>query len=370
MNQQLEKHPYFEAWSDPASGVTSYLLREVVAPVQQSFYYTQPSLTADERWLWMMVAWPPAPARSLGLVSLDPENPTVRHFPQAQFPTALPLITPDGGVWFGAGDTIHHMDMSGASRPVFRLPGDFIGGRQLHRLATHLSLSADGRQLLLDGSVGDTWFVGTVDLESGAFHLIREFSTHHNHALFSTIDPQLFIVAHDQYRNPTTGEFIHHTQRTFLMDLSGERYDCINPQFKCSPFHGACHEWWSKDGWICFIDYDSGAYACNPATGQTQHVWEEPLCHAHCSSDRRFWCADQSPYLWREKPCEVLLFDRVSGRRTAIQSAMPMPGGDYWATRQTYHLDPHPQFSPLDSSVVYTAVTPAGRPTVAISPLR
>lgn len=364
----LADHPLFEVFTDPRSGVVSYLLKEVVAPVQQSFYYTQASLSADERWLWLMAAWPPAPARTLAVVSLDPAKPVVRTFPQAQFPTALPLIAPDGGVWFGAGASIHHMDLEGRTTLAFTLPDDFLAGRRLDRLATHLSLSAEGRFLLLDGAVGDRWFVGTAELATGGFRLIREFDTYHNHALFSPVHPERVTIARDQHRHPFTGVFTHHTQRTFLMDTNGSDYICINPQFPCSPFHGACHEWWTRDGRIAYIDYDTGAYCYDPESGATTHVWKEPLCHAHCSGDRRFWCADQSPYFWRERPCQVLFYDTATDCRVEIQSAMPMPGTDYWATRSTYHIDPHPQFSPRDSCVVYTA-TVGRRATVALTPI-
>lgn len=368
MESILAAHPHFEKFTDPQSGITSYLLKEVVAPVQQSFYYTQPSLTADENWLWLYVAWPPAPARTLAVLSMHPDRPVVRHFPQAQFPTALPLVAADGGVWFGSGASIYKMDLDGTTLCVFTLPDEVIGGRRIDRLATHLSLSADGNKLLLDGALGTYWFVATVDLSSGNFQLIREFDTHHNHALFSPIDPDCFTIARDQFTNPLTGRFVHHTQRTHLMDVTNSRYTCINPQFPCAPFQGACHEWWSKDGHICYIDYATGAYAYDPSTGRTQHVWQEPLCHAHCSGDRRYWCADESPYKWREQPCKVLFFDAATGRRSEIQSAMPMPGGDYWATRKTYHLDPHPQISPKASCIVYTA-TNGGHATVALTPL-
>jgi hypothetical protein len=369
VTDSLVGHPLFKPFVDPVSGVTSHLLSEVVAPVQQSFYYVNPSLSADERLLWLMVAWPPSRARTLAVVSRDPANPFVRHFPQTQFPTAHPRVAPDGGVWFGSGPTIFRMDCAGNTRRIFTLSDDIIAGRELKRLATHLSLSADGKFFLLDGAIGDTWFVGTAELDSGKFHLIREFDAQHNHAQFSPVDPGLFMVARDHYTDPVTGKFHHHTQRSFLMDTDGDRHQCINPQFPCSPFHGACHEWWSQDGRLCYIDYDTGAYEYDPATGATVHAWKEPLCHAHCSRDRRFWCADESPYKWQKQPCKVLLFDRQTCRRTEIQSAMPMPGGDYWGTRSIYHIDPHPQFSPRDSYVVYTATNDHGRPTVALAPL-
>ncbi|MCC5807255.1 MAG: hypothetical protein JJU00_13105 [Opitutales bacterium] len=364
----LTTHPLFEAFTDPHSGVVSHVLKAVIAPIQQTFYYTNPSLTADERWLWIMTAWPPAPSRTLGLVCLDPGNPVVRHFPQAQFPGALPLVAPDGGVWFGAGAGLYHMSQDGEVRQVFKLPEEYIKGRELRRLATHLSLSSDGKYLLLDGQVGDHWFVGTAALAGGEFRLIREFASHHNHALFSPVHPDLFTIAHDQFRHPVTGEFTHHTERTHLMDVTGNRYECVNSQFRCSPFHGACHEWWSGDGRICYIDYDTGAYEYDLDTGITSHVWREPLCHAHCSGDRRWWCADESPYKWREQPCKVLLYNRLTQARIEVRSAMPMPSTDYWETRRVYHIDPHPQISPRGNYVVYTAIH-RGQPSAALCPI-
>ena len=38
--------PLFTPWRDPVSGVESFILTTRVAPVQQSFYYVTPSLTA------------------------------------------------------------------------------------------------------------------------------------------------------------------------------------------------------------------------------------------------------------------------------------------------------------------------------------
>lgn len=198
--------------------------------------------------------------------------------------------------------------------------------------------------------------------------LIQEFMARHNHGQFSPVDPELFLLAHDQYKDPVSGVFIHHTARTWLMNTSATRYACVNPAHRCYPFHGACHEWWSADGWLCYLDYDLGVYEVNVETGERNHLWKEPVCHAHCSSDRRHWCADESPYFWRERPCKLLYFHRETGRRVEIQSGMETPCGGYWANRSRYHIDPHPQFSPKDTWIVYTA-TPGGRPTVAFTPV-
>lgn len=364
----LERHPLFTPFTDPVSGVVSFLLKNGVAPVQQSLYYTQPSLSADGKWLWFHAAHPPAPSKHLAAVRLDPDRPEVRVFPQAQFPTAHPVIEAAGSVLFGAGPVVWRLDLEGKTTKVFELPPDYLAGRELKRLATHLTLSADGRNLLLDGQAGNQWFVGTADLATGEFRLIQEFMAHHNHAQFSPVDPELFLIAHDQYRDPVSGRFVHHLQRVFLMNTAGTRYEWITPDHLSAPFRGACHEWWSRDGWVCYLDYELGVYEYDPRTGERNHVWREPVCHAHCSADRRFWCADESPYKWRDKPCEVLFFDRQTGKRTAIQSGMAAPGGDYWATRATYHIDPHPQFSPDDQWIIYTS-TVENRVTVALTPV-
>ena len=72
---ELAGHPYFTPWIDPVSGMVSYVLTEQVAPVQQSFYFTNVSVSRDERWLWFYTAFPPNPHRMLGVVSLDPARP-------------------------------------------------------------------------------------------------------------------------------------------------------------------------------------------------------------------------------------------------------------------------------------------------------
>jgi len=131
----------------------------------------------------------------------------------------------------------------------------------------------------------------------------------------------------------------------------------------CAPGKGISHEWWSRDGRICYVHYDLGAYECDTASRKHQHVWREPLCHAHCDAQRRSWCADESPYKWAQKPCEVLFFDRAGGRKIAIASGLPEPP----LRRKSYHLDPHPQFSPRGTWVVYTT-TVRGMVDVALAP--
>lgn len=364
----LASHPLFDERIDPVSGVRSFYLKEIIAPVQQHFYFISDSVDAEEQNLWITCAWPPSKPQTLARVSLDPSNPEFVHYPQAAYDSARPLISPQGGIWFGVGPRIFHMDKAGQTEEIFCLPADYIDGRQLWDVATHLTLSADGRYLLLDGGVGNQWFVGTADIQTGEFRLLREFPSRHNHGQFSPTDPKRFLIARDQKADVVSGRFLHHAQRTWLMNLNTTEYRCLNPEHRCYPYHGACHEWWSRDGWLCYIDYDEGTYEMNVDTGEKNHLWTEPVCHAHCDASRRYWCADQSPYYWKERPCQVLFYDRETGKRLEIESAMDQPIPHIPNVRGLYHVDPHPQFSPQDSWIVYTA-TPNGRPTVALTEL-
>ncbi len=353
---------------DPQSGVRSFYLNEILAPVQQHFYFVNASVDAAEENLWFTCAWPPSKPKTLARVSLDPAKTEFQHYPQAAPDTAQPLLSPEGGLWFGSGHALFHLEPSGETREIFRLPESFVSGRRVDALATHLSLSADGRFLLLDGSVGNESFVGTVELASGEFDHLCTFPQRHDHAQFSPTHPTRFVLARDQQTDPVSGRFLHHRQRSWLMDLEDPGlYQCLNPKHRCSPFFGACHEWWAPDGVFCYIDYEQGGFELDlEVGGEPVQVWSEPLCHAHCSRERRYWCADESPYYWHERPCKVLFYDRETQKRVEIESAMDRPLPGVTGVRGLYHIDPHPQFSPQDSWIVYTA-TPEGRPTVALS---
>ncbi len=102
----------------------------------------------------------------------------------------------------------------------------------------------------------------------------------------------------------------------------------------------------------------------DPCTGRDEHVWREPLCHAHASADGRWWCADQDPYRWDQEPCRVLLLDARSGTRRVVHGGLPPPP----VARGPWHLDPHPQISPDGRFVVWMS-TARGRCEVAVTPL-
>lgn len=365
MTHCLDSHPCFEPWVDPASGITSYILSKRVAPVQQSFYFVNPCLSPDGNWLWFYAAFPPGAPKTLGVVSLDAEEPLIRHYPGDAFSSVSPMVGPESdAVYFCLGGAVWRQPLEEEPTIVASLDEAWINRRLMRRMATHLTLSADERYFLLDGDIGHHWWVGVADRHTGEVTVLKEFPRHHNHAQFSTTNPRLFLIAQDWWNDPVTGEYIPYDHRIWLMDVDQTIFEPLRPQDWYRHGSAASHEWWSKDGLICWVDYEEGAFECSLEDRVAHKVWQGPLCHAHCDSTRRYWCADESPYKWDSKPCQVLFYDRESGKQVAIVSAMPKPP----YPRSSYHLDPHPQFSPDGEWVVYTT-TVRGMVDVALTPV-
>jgi hypothetical protein len=363
----LDRHPYFRRWVDPQTGVASYILDKRVAPMQQSFYFTNPSLSPDEKWLWFYAIFPPGDRNTLGVVSMDPGNPFIRHYPNAQYTEASPMADDDGSILFAMRNSVYRMTLEGETKVVCTLSPDYIKRRPLARLATHLTRSADGKYLLLDGELANFWFVALGETATGEVKVLHESGRCLDHGQFSPVNPKLFSLAQDWWIDNISGQYFPFDQRIWLMDTEPSIFEPLIADHWFRHGTQACHEWWSGDGWMCWTDYEKGVYECDVTVKgprQAVHVWQGPLCHSHCDATRRYYCADESPYKWDRQPCKVKFFDRARGKEIDIVSAMPKPP----MGRNPYHLDPHPQISPKGTCVVYTT-TVRGLADIALAPV-
>ncbi len=357
----LSKHPYFESWIDPNTGVESFILTKRVAPLQQSFYFTASSFSADEEWLWFYAAFPPAAYRVLGAVSMDPNNPEIHLMLDASFSSASPMVDETGkGVYYCSRAQIRHKTIGGENKAIATLPGKYVKKRRLSKLASHLTLSADGKYFLLDGEVGNHWFAGLAERETGEVKILHEFGRRYEHAQFSPTDPDLFLLAQDWRNDPISGRSLFYDHRTWLMNVSQTKFEPLVPGMwnrHVDPNTGEldrpCHEWWGKDGSrIYYVDYNRGVYEVMvyDKVRKAKLVWPGSKCHANSGPNDRFFTADETPYLWRRKPCQIQFFDRKTGKQINIASGLPRPS----TPAQWYHLHPHPQISPRGTYVVYT----------------
>ena len=362
MKYDLAQHPYFESLTDKQTGITSHVLTKRVAEIQQGFYFVNSSVSADGEWLWFNCAFPPSPGKSLGVVSLNPQNPVIFHFPETQFSHESPLLAPEGNaVYFCQGPCIYKKTIGEKPVVVCTVDAADIAQRCFYGLATHLTMSADGKSLLVDMEIGNTWSIGVADIANGKIELLHEFPRKYNHAQFSPHDPDLFMMAEDWFYDRVSGRHVPFDHRTWLMNVAQTRFELINPKDWVRHNSYGSHEWWSKQGNILWVDYDKGVFEYNLKTEQTTHIWKRTLCHAHCDAAARYFCADESPYRWDKEDCAVKFFDRATGRDIDI-AVLPKPAYE----RRAYHLDPHPHFSTAGDCIIYTT-TARGMIDVAIT---
>lgn len=368
----LAAHPFFTKWRDPDSGVDSYLLTERVAPFQRGLYFVTPSISEDGRWLWFSAAFPPSRTWFLAVASLDPARPTLRWFPQAPMAQGGPILTPAGdAVFMPIHDGVHRITADGGTTEIARLPPEWVGHRHLFAVSSNLTRSADGRHLVLDSHIGNRWLISLLELATGRVTPLRWFHHCHHHAQFSPVDPELILLGQGPWYDPITGNKGDIDIRMWLMDTKLTRYEPLFGDLWFNHNCRSCHEWWTRDGRVCWVDYDDGIYECRPSEHPRQRrlVWRRRLlCHGQCDGEARLFCADENPYEQPpEHPRRVVFFDRATGRETPIAAGLPsppVPPDD----RRSYHLDPHPHFAARDRFIVYTT-TARGTVDVALTPV-
>lgn len=351
-----ESSPLFTAWTDPVSRVRSHVLTERAARWQQSFYFTSSGFSDDGRWIWFYASDPPSP-HVLGLV--DTVAGTVETYPETHFEAESPFVDPQTGevFWAHAGGVFRREP--GAGRPVgeVALVGDEVtGGREVRRVSTHLTRSADGQLLNLDLWTGDRWQVGVVDIESGALDVWFESERRYQHSQFHPTEPRTLLMAQDYWHDDHTGERQHWANRIWLLDqgkgphpLFPEDDPRVQVQF---------HEWWAADGaGVYYVDvgWGTGHQALDGSERRT--VWPGGTCHSHASADGSLFVGDINTYGWDPEPCRVAFYDAATDLQIDIVTEWP------WPERRAYlgyHPDPHPRFVLDDEYVAYTTTVLGG----------
>ena len=368
----VEQSPLFTPWRDPVSGVESFILGKHVAPLQQSFYYVNPSFGDDGRFLWIYCAFPPAgnanQGRSLAVVDLKLQE--IRHFPETGFLDASPAVDPaTAEAYWCTGLEIWKRGPLAGDTPalVNRFPQSLARNRRPWRIATHLTFSADRTSLNIDAEIGRQFFVGHAPLDGSDVVIWQELRRAYNHGQFSPADPDLQLINQDSAIDPVTGDCPNYENRMWLI-RRGEKAVPIFADAAASgaPMHG--HEWWSADGkHVWYIHYGRGVMRVNPfAPGvagapEPERMWaSDTVSHAHTDATESYVVADCQPGV-ATGISKVIFFNRKTGREVAIVSQMPYPTDEL----RRYHVHPHPQFCLDDRYICYTTIV-LGRVDVAL----
>ncbi len=354
-----EDSKLFTPWTDPVSGVTSYILTERVAANQQAFYFTSPNITEDGRYVWLYLSFPPTPGHILGV--LDMKEESLRMFPESSFVAEAPFIDPKTGyaIWASRNEIFMRgprLDDHTSLLGRIDAPGNMAGSQDykgIRRLTTHLTRSADGKWLNIDMIAGDEWHIGAFHIETGRYEHWQTFDACYKHAQFSPTDSDLMMICQDHWQDIKTGKFNPYVNRLWLI-RRGETAMPIFPNVVRGDLHA--HEWWAKNGkGIWYVNYEGGTHYVPLDTMRTELVWPGGTCHSHSSTDDRYLVGDINVYQWNEKPVSVMFYNRVTGKEVTIATALPAP-----VTRSKYHADPHPQFVLHDEFIAYTTTVLGG----------
>jgi hypothetical protein len=360
----ISKSDLFTPWTDPESGVTSYILSKKVAPVQEAFYFVNDSMTRDGRYLWFYCAFPPSgmavQGRTLGL--LDFQTGEVRHFPETQFNRATPYVDVETGwVYWGMWDSLWLRRPDGAHRPerLACLPADLVGHRYIERFATHLTRSADDREFFVDTAFGLQWVFGSITIDTGEFELWHRFNRNHSHAQFSPTDSDLILLAQEFHNDAITGLRLRIEDRLWLL----RRGEAPRPVFNMPTI--LTHEWWDADGQhVWCINPRRGTWRVNIETQAVEDLaWPAGAWHSHHHSSGKYIVGDTNTEFYRGCPSTVQFLNRETGQQVRVIANPAMPG----LIGANYHIDPHPRFVGDDQYVVFTT-TVRGEVDVALVP--
>lgn len=372
---ELAGHPWFTPWTDPESGVTSYVLIERVAPFQRSLYHTIRSTSDDGRWLWFTAIFPPSKHFCLAAARLDPDDPAIKCFPHCP-ETRMgdhPLVDPKGDrALVVIGEDIYDQPFDGKPTPVHLGLGRIASGYTF-RLCTHLSASCDGRYLVLDSHIGNAFHIALLERKTGELRVLKRFFHNHHHTLFSPTDPDLLLVGQGPWIDPVTGARGDEDLRAWIMSTDGTRYDPIMPDIYQRGPRAAVHEFWQPDGTVGWCSMSDGVFEADirrPVTRRERtHIWGRGMTHAHVNADKTLYCGDIHPYEWNpDVPCGVYFLNRSTGKEVAIATGLPYPRSIPLREKRAYHFDPHPFFSADGRHVVYTT-TVFDRLDVAMAPV-
>ena len=251
--------------------------------------------------------------------------------------------------FFIRGASIYSVDLQAKNeRCWMTLPESITKYGPLLSFGCHLSLSADGCRLGLDGRFGTFTFVGFYDLEVNKFEvLLSAQDMFYNHTLYSPTDPHQLYFCHEWWRHPVTDAYNAIDHRIWVVRTDDNMP--ARPLLDENVWGQPTHEWWAPSGDALYsIIHDKAVVRIDLETGDAQSIWNGPHCHTHCDKQERYFVADQNTYMGI--PIDIYLYDRLTQCQWPLRIGQPQGPK---ALNRYYHLDPHPQISPQNTMVCY-----------------
>lgn len=348
----VETSRHFVKRRDVQSGAIYYVLATHVAPQQQAFYFVNPSMSSDCRYLWFWCTFPPASYYTLAVIDFLTDE--IYHFPETEFADATPLVDEQTGeAYYATLDAVYRRqpDPQVPLEHVCDLPAVlFENHAKLLCPATHLTFSPDRQKLLLDAQTTKGWIVGALNLATGDFKVYSRPALCRNHGQFNPVYPDLALTAEEFWsdengrrvtiRTDENGVFMR------LWTVTGDGEEKVWPPLELQK---ATHEWWSADGQkIYYCRYNdtqgnNGICAINIFTGEHRLVAPVKAWHGFSSKEDDLFVFDENKQFYRGTASKVGLYNAKTGKKVYIVSENPAVATPEKPAK--YHLDPHPRFN-------------------------
>ena len=400
----------FEKFTDPQSGVVSYLLKPGIESFQQqSLYYSVKSMTDDGRFLVFDVYD--------GEHECDDPNPgKSKHFALVDFAYDRILRLPKTGgekhqIPFldVKTDTLYYIcrdDYTFRKRELAKdpqkeiimcpLPKELLDLGYVRGWFTHLTMSADRTKAFLEtritegmkgptpphlkGKLKSLYIQGTLDMTNGKWHQWTD-TPFANHAAINPADDTLAYYGWGNY-------LADYSKRRREAKKRGEQFnepflsmffahpDGTKVNFAPEAIPHATHQTWSEDGktlYWCSRDAANekwGVYAIDPKTMKQRCIAPVRACHAMLTREM-----DAITFDWPHVPLgrgcgwETAFYNCATKKQVFIHTDRPpiadIPNKKY----SNIHPDPHPQFV-MDGRYVVSSFNcdAPRRMTVSVTP--
>lgn len=377
---------HFATHVDPVSQAHIAVLSTHVAPIQQGFYFVNSCISDDGRYLWFYCAFPPASNKSLAVIDFLTDE--IHYFPETQAGAATWLVDPrTGNLYWGCAQGIYMRTPHPEDKPILiaRLP-ERCTKAGVTRVGTHLTFTADYRELLVDIKTPFGCEIGTFDIITGEFTQWYQTPSeiNYSHAQMNPVDKDLCMCANEYTYDPKIGDFVAPAMvdgiypRLQIITRDGKR-TMLKP---CG--NRATHEWWAPNGksvYYCNSNYMENGERIGIVARDTMDGSEPSIVcrvkvpggsgtwHAHCTEDEKYFVIDGAYpdgelTWWRGCESMIHFYNTETGKLFKFLTKNPVVEGWSPENPSTYHIDPHPRFVLGDSMVCFTT-TICGRVDVA-----
>ena len=378
-----ETSALFKPYTDPESGVVSYVL-QYGAPDdnRQSLYFVTKSMTEDGRFLVFTYTEgnekKPGGAGQRRLMLADLKTDRIHDMGPSRM-TPFIETNADYLVYGDPERGFFRRDFTAPEQEIklCDIPEELSSLGEIRRLATHLTLTQDRKQAFLDTEIrtpeGKSRYIqGLLNLETGAWDAWGETDWICNHGQLNPKDDSVALCAWESAWEEMGQAYQEETGWYPRMWLVRKGSRELIP---AREINFASHEIWDDDGkgltW-CGHGYMEDAhcvYHHDLATGD-QEAWAKVpgARHNSCSPDNKYVVLDQAPESWwRGCKWRVAFYNRETGKTAWVYSTRDalMPR----EKQSVLHPDPHPHFVMNGRYIVSTASNADGHMDLFLTPV-